>query len=73
MAVVCLLGEREAYGGGAFQVKLDEKLGPFLRLILLTKLVFALTTRDLVTLSSRDQPVVSIQLSPRLLCTLVSK
>ena len=31
MAVVCVLGEREAYGGGAFQVELDEKLGPFLR------------------------------------------
>ena len=26
-----MLGEREAYGGGAFQVDLDEKLGPFLR------------------------------------------
>ena len=26
-----MLGERETYGGGAFQVKLDEKLGPFLR------------------------------------------
>ena len=25
-----MLGEREAYGGGAFQVKLDEELGPFL-------------------------------------------
>ena len=25
-----MLGEREAYGGGAFQVELDDKLGPFL-------------------------------------------
>ena len=29
MAVMCVLGEREAYSGGAVQVKLDEKLGPF--------------------------------------------
>ena len=26
-----MLGDREAYGGGTFQVELDEKLGPFLR------------------------------------------
>ena len=31
VAVMCLLGDREAYGGGAFQVELDEKLCPFLR------------------------------------------
>ena len=32
MAIMCVLGDRETYGGGAFQVnKLDEKLGPFLR------------------------------------------
>ena len=30
MAVVCVLGEREAYGCGASQVELDEELGPFL-------------------------------------------
>ena len=29
MAVVCVLGDGEAYCGGAVQVKLDEKLGPF--------------------------------------------
>ena len=26
-----MLGDMEAYGGVAFQVELDEKLGPFLR------------------------------------------
>ena len=26
-----MLGDREAYGGGAFQVELDEKLSTFLR------------------------------------------
>ena len=26
-----MLGDREAYGGGAFQVELDEKLGPLRR------------------------------------------
>ena len=31
MAVMCVLGEREVDSGGAVQVKLDEKLRPFLR------------------------------------------
>ena len=31
VAIVCVLGDREAYCGGAFQVELDEKLSPFLR------------------------------------------
>ena len=31
MAVVCLLGDGKAYGGCAFKVELDEKLGPFRR------------------------------------------
>ena len=31
VAVMCLLGDRKAYGGGTFQVELDEKLGPFCR------------------------------------------
>ena len=29
MVVMCVLGEREAYSGGAVQVELDEKLRPF--------------------------------------------
>ena len=29
MAVMCVLGEREAYSGGAIQVELDEELCPF--------------------------------------------
>ena len=29
--VMCVLGDRETYGGGAFQVELDEKMGPFHR------------------------------------------
>ena len=31
MAIMCVLGDGEAYCGGAVQVKLDEKSGPFFR------------------------------------------
>ena len=31
VTIICVLGDGEAYCGGAFQVELDEKLGPFFR------------------------------------------